>query len=254
MLSFSDHLLASLRCRVFLCFVVTTSGSITVKLTNDCWGHVSVCLGTSCGGACKDSWSQKMSSMLCQSLSCGKPIQPTTYQSSQKEVLITSFHTTTHTRSLSQSAMVANTQSCVNNPAYVVCSGKGQHHICSECKWHFMFLCSHLKHLCFIIYYLLTQTQTCLTAPEIRQSFIWIKMHFNSKNELIIGAPKSRIESHWFLLRQVASRPILNLPDTNVLEMLKFPMKGSGFQWPVSPFKVLQLKTPSAGTWTVVRR
>lgn len=134
MLSFSVHLLTSLRCCVFFPFVVPTTESMMVNLTNGCWGHVSVCVGTRCGGVCKDSWSNSLSRMLCESLSCGRPIQHTTNQQYSQEVLITSFHTKKYTRSLNQSTMVVNNEgSCAKQPAYVVCSGKGQHHICSEC-------------------------------------------------------------------------------------------------------------------------
>lgn len=107
--------------------VVATTGSITVNLTFGCWGHVSVCLGNRCGGVCNDCWSQNLSSMLCQSLSCGKPVQNTTNQESFQEVLISSFHPATHTNDLNQSAMVVNSNSCSRKPAYVVCSGNQRH-------------------------------------------------------------------------------------------------------------------------------
>lgn len=101
-----------------------------MNLTKDCWGHVSVCLGSRCGGVCGDTWSQNLSSMLCKSLSCGRPVQanrdPTRRPASQ-QVLISSFQTTTHTRSLSQSAMVLATGRCYSDPVYVVCSGNSHH-------------------------------------------------------------------------------------------------------------------------------
>lgn len=128
-LRFPVRLLACLRRPVFLCSVVPTPGSVRVELSHGCWGHVSVCLGTRCGGACQDLWSHNLSSLLCQSLGCGPAIQPT-YRGSSPflgQALITSFHTTAHTRDLSQSAMVVNAQGRCGDPdpAYVVCSGNG---------------------------------------------------------------------------------------------------------------------------------
>lgn len=111
--------------------VVPTTGSITVNLTLGCWGHVNVCLGTRCGGVCNDCWSQNLSRTLCQSLSCGKPVQKITNQESFQEVLISSFHPNfnpnSHTNDLNQSAMVINNDSCNSKPAYVVCSGNKRH-------------------------------------------------------------------------------------------------------------------------------
>lgn len=120
MLPFSVHLVSFSALR-------RPTGNITVKLSNGCWGHVSVCLATRCGGVCKDAWSHNLSSILCQSLSCGQPVQPTGAQDQVHDVLISSVHTTAYTRSLSQSAMLVNNgSSCANNPAYVVCSGNPQ--------------------------------------------------------------------------------------------------------------------------------
>lgn len=55
-------------------------------------------------------------------------------------------------------------------------------------------------------------------------------MQFNFKKELTIGPLKIRISSNGSLLLQVASRPILSLPDTSVLEKWKFTLKVGGFQ------------------------
>lgn len=98
-----------------------------VNLSHGCWGHASVCLGTRCGGVCEDTWSHNLSTMLCQSLGCGQPVQPVSpSREASQQVLISSFQTTAHTRSLSQSAMVLDHGSCSRKPAYVVCSGTTQ--------------------------------------------------------------------------------------------------------------------------------
>lgn len=121
----SVHLLATnLKCSFFLCFVVTTADHISANLTKGCWGHVNVCVGNKCGGVCKDSWTQKMSAMLCENLGCGKPIQSIMNQEYFQEVIITSLYTTTYTRNLNQGIVIMkNDSDCIKNPAYVVCSG-----------------------------------------------------------------------------------------------------------------------------------
>nr|XP_046253178.1 scavenger receptor cysteine-rich type 1 protein M160 [Scatophagus argus] len=104
---------------------VTCTGSVTVNLTNGCWGNVNVCVGGKCGGVCKDAWSDEKSDMLCENLGCGHGILASSTPV-ETEVIIRSMHTTKHTTNLNQCNLVRNDDgdtTCNKKPGYVVCSG-----------------------------------------------------------------------------------------------------------------------------------
>lgn len=110
-------------------FLVATTESIKVDLTNGCWGNVNVCMGKQCGGVCKDTWSDQKSEMLCENLGCGNTILTGKNPLEKSGVMVKSFHTTTHTTNLNQSIMVKSNErdtTCIQNAVYVVCSGNGQ--------------------------------------------------------------------------------------------------------------------------------
>nr|XP_020473602.1 antigen WC1.1-like [Monopterus albus] len=105
---------------------VTCSGTISVNLTNECWGNVNVCVNGKCGGVCADTWTHTQSEILCKSLGCGdKALRPNN-QPKKSSVIFKSLHTTKQTTSLTQCNFVKYSDSdttCNQNPAYVVCSG-----------------------------------------------------------------------------------------------------------------------------------
>ncbi|XP_068193104.1 scavenger receptor cysteine-rich type 1 protein M160 [Antennarius striatus] len=101
------------------------SGTISITLTDDCWGNVNVCVGGDCGDVCADSWTVNKSSMLCENLGCGTPIG-TNREPEERGVIVKSLHCTTHTTNVNQCNLVLNSEkdtSCDHRPAYVVCSG-----------------------------------------------------------------------------------------------------------------------------------
>nr|XP_043895017.1 scavenger receptor cysteine-rich type 1 protein M160 isoform X2 [Solea senegalensis] len=102
---------------------VICSGTITVNMTNACWGTVSVCLDGRCGGVCADSWTHAHSVELCQSLGCGDTILAAKSPPGQDLVMVKSLHKTKHTTSLRHCSFVMNSEQHVCPPAYVVCSG-----------------------------------------------------------------------------------------------------------------------------------
>lgn len=96
-----------------------------MDLTNGCWGNVRVCMGTKCGGVCKDTWSDNMSQMLCKSLGCGKTLPPKK-PPANSEVMIMSFQTPVSNMNLKHSIMIENDgtdATCNQNPVYATCSG-----------------------------------------------------------------------------------------------------------------------------------
>lgn len=118
---------------LFLCFVVATSGSIKVSLTNGCWGNVAVCVGMRCGGLCEDTWSDQKSAMLCGNLGCGRQSKSSIKKSDDaSEVIVKSVHITEATTNLNQSILVRNYDketTCPKSRAYVVCSGNAPNFI-----------------------------------------------------------------------------------------------------------------------------
>lgn len=115
------------------CSMVFTTGSVKVNLTNDCWGAVIICVGSKCGGVCKDAWSPEKSRMLCQNLGCGVVNLQSENLREKREVIVKSLHTTVNTANLNQSLMVMNDEkdmSCTFNPVYVICSGDRKISIC----------------------------------------------------------------------------------------------------------------------------
>lgn len=97
-----------------------------MDLTNGCWGKVRVCMGTKCGGVCKDTWSDDMSQMLCKNLGCGNKILRPKNPPVNGEVMITCFQTPMSNMNLNNSIMIKKDDrdaTCNRNPAFATCSG-----------------------------------------------------------------------------------------------------------------------------------
>ncbi|XP_071331666.1 scavenger receptor cysteine-rich type 1 protein M160 isoform X2 [Trachinotus anak] len=105
---------------------VTCTGTVKMKLTQKCWGHVLANVDGKRGGVCADSWTEEHSKMLCKSLNCGDSVLESRGKQGQEPVLISSLQSTNQNTSLTQYNMVLNDDkniTCNQNQAYVVCSG-----------------------------------------------------------------------------------------------------------------------------------
>ncbi|TMS16568.1 Scavenger receptor cysteine-rich type 1 protein M160, partial [Larimichthys crocea] len=104
---------------------VKCSGEISVKLTEECWGFVTICTGGECDGVCDAAWTDKMSQMLCAETSCGHAMTSVKQKQEQSNMIFKSLHMTNHTTSLGQCNLVKKEKndgvSC--KKAYVVCTG-----------------------------------------------------------------------------------------------------------------------------------
>ncbi|KAM3616980.1 uncharacterized protein V6R79_000555 [Siganus canaliculatus] len=103
---------------------VSCSGNVRVNLTENCWGNVNVCIGDECGGVCKDSWTEDMSTSLCKSQNCGDERTSSNNPPEKIKVLFSSLHPTNDKRNLNQCNLVKkDTEGPTCKPASVVCSG-----------------------------------------------------------------------------------------------------------------------------------
>ncbi|XP_029363298.1 antigen WC1.1 isoform X1 [Echeneis naucrates] len=128
---------------VTIAYVVCT-GSVTVSLTNNCWGHVIIEMEGKSGGVCGDAWNNKQSEIVCNTLNCGKPVPKYDTPERTGHVMVKSFYSTAEdSTSLAQYTFVMNDGDdghdsiCQRNQAFVVCSGSfkpklsGNRHKCS---------------------------------------------------------------------------------------------------------------------------
>ncbi|KAG7239878.1 hypothetical protein INR49_030612 [Caranx melampygus] len=104
---------------------VNCTGTVTFEIKGDCWGNVIANVTGRAGGVCGDTWTLKHSEMLCMSQGCGSKVLTANRQPEPQTLLIKSLHSTKQTPSLTQSNFVLNDEnnSCLQKPAYVVCSG-----------------------------------------------------------------------------------------------------------------------------------
>lgn len=99
-----------------------------MDLTEDCWGHVNVCVEGKCGGVRSDIWPEEKSEKLCQHLKCGTSIKTIEIPNGKSEVIVESLHTILPRASLNQSILVLSRIEPKSyrpsyRSAYVVCSG-----------------------------------------------------------------------------------------------------------------------------------
>lgn len=98
-----------------------------MKLTEECWGFVTICTGGECDGVCDAAWTDKMSQMLCAETSCGHAMTSVKQKQEQSNVIFKSLHMTNHTTSLGQCNLVKKEKNdgVFCKKAYVVCTGNG---------------------------------------------------------------------------------------------------------------------------------
>lgn len=99
-----------------------------MTLTEDCWGHVNVCVEGNCGGVRSDTWPEEKSQALCRNLECGRSIATTERPAGKSEVIVESLHTFLQNPNLNQSVLVLSKirpkgYQPNHRSAYVVCSG-----------------------------------------------------------------------------------------------------------------------------------
>lgn len=95
-----------------------------MDLTEDCWGHVNVCVEGKCGGVRSDIWPEENSKTLCQHLKCGTSIKTNEIPNGKSEVIVESLHTILQKASLNQSILVlSRIEPKSYRSAYVICSG-----------------------------------------------------------------------------------------------------------------------------------
>ncbi|KAM9350289.1 scavenger receptor cysteine-rich type 1 protein M130 [Symphorus nematophorus] len=103
---------------------VKCSGSITMSLTEGCWGTVKACMGGECGEVCNDAWTEEKAKMLCKDLGCGDKVLPALNKPQRIKAAFKSLHATRSIKNLTQCNFVKNDEnSLICEPAYVVCSG-----------------------------------------------------------------------------------------------------------------------------------
>lgn len=105
-----------------------------MDLTEDCWGHVNVCVEGKCGGVRIDTWSKEKSDTLCQNLGCGTTITSTESPNGKSAVIVESLHTNANANLNLSILVLSQIQPKSHQPnhrsAYVVCSGNES--ICSS--------------------------------------------------------------------------------------------------------------------------
>ncbi|KAM7410829.1 hypothetical protein PAMA_020998 [Pampus argenteus] len=102
---------------------VTCSGDVSMNLTNDCWGHVNVCINGECGGVCANTWTEMKSVKLCEQQSCGSNSLASTNQHGDIKVLIKSVHSLNRSEDLKSCSFVKNDDDACGSAAFVICSG-----------------------------------------------------------------------------------------------------------------------------------
>ncbi|XP_017266705.1 scavenger receptor cysteine-rich type 1 protein M130 [Kryptolebias marmoratus] len=133
---------------------VTCTGNITLELKNRCWGDVLITAEGKTGGIYADTWTQDMSTKLCEELNCGDAIEHPTSQSDQKDVIFKSLHARSENTTLNKYTFVKreDNENTGGNKAYVICKGSikprfaksrdkcsGNVEIQYEGKWHPVF-------------------------------------------------------------------------------------------------------------------
>ncbi|XP_037391526.1 scavenger receptor cysteine-rich type 1 protein M160 [Pygocentrus nattereri] len=107
---------------------VKCSGSVEVMLENKekekGWGKVKVCMNGMCRGVCNDTWTKKLSDMLCENQGSGKALSKEYRGSTEPGQTIGSVHCSQETRNLSHCYFaLMSAQSACKTPVHVSCTG-----------------------------------------------------------------------------------------------------------------------------------
>ncbi|XP_059379216.1 scavenger receptor cysteine-rich type 1 protein M160-like [Carassius carassius] len=100
---------------------VTCSGSVSVALSEKCWGTVELCRDGKCGAIC--SWkTREDSNMICGNLGCGEPIQFTfQHQINNQSVRYHSVYCSESVQNMSMCNFLPKKDSTCSIPAQVIC-------------------------------------------------------------------------------------------------------------------------------------
>uniref|UniRef100_A0A8C2KG13 Si:dkey-8e10.2 n=1 Tax=Cyprinus carpio TaxID=7962 RepID=A0A8C2KG13_CYPCA len=107
---------------------VTCSGSVSVKLSEGCWGTVEVCRKEkpNCEAICNYTWStNEDSNMICGNLGCGKPIPgQLTHQINNPSVPVSyySVYCSKNVKNMSMCNFIPKKNFICNIPAQVICT------------------------------------------------------------------------------------------------------------------------------------
>ncbi|KAL4646303.1 scavenger receptor cysteine-rich type 1 protein M130-like [Arapaima gigas] len=98
--------------------------SISVNLSEECWGKVRVTTGGLHGAVCDDVWTQDHSRKLCQHLGCGTAVPMLKVKRIPGGVNIGSVYCAHKDSPLTQCKFIPNSRSsyCQDRPVYVTCS------------------------------------------------------------------------------------------------------------------------------------
>ncbi|XP_038130233.1 scavenger receptor cysteine-rich type 1 protein M160 [Cyprinodon tularosa] len=103
---------------------VECTGTISVSLTNTCWGYVSITTADKKGSVAEDAWEKKMSEKLCKELSCGSSMPSIDESPKEGQIAFKSLHDLNNVgtdRNLNQYSLVYANGSPTLKQAYVVC-------------------------------------------------------------------------------------------------------------------------------------
>lgn len=106
---------------------VKCKGSITVSLTNNCWGTVIISATGTTGAVSDLHWSENLSKKLCEEKGCGTGVlKPLRNSQKSQQIIFKSLHATKQSTNISQYSIVKMEKSVPTRnlkEAYVVCTG-----------------------------------------------------------------------------------------------------------------------------------